>query len=113
MQPNNPTELDHSPYLPLTSANIKFGYLDSSVVPSSDRAKANNIDGRQSGSLAWKSEYFSPTTLRKYCIDSLSSWGRLLMRASKTDSDISQASYPSPLLSHHCRQAIWQWTHPK
>jgi len=61
---NNTTDLDHNPYSTLTTGDIKFGYFESSVVPSSNRAKAHINGGRQPGSLARKSEYFSPTTFR-------------------------------------------------
>jgi len=47
--------LTHTPYCILTSADIKLGYFESSVVPSSNQAK-ENIGGTQLGSVAWKSE---------------------------------------------------------
>ena len=43
--------LAHTPYRILTSADIRLGYFESSVVPSSNQAK-ENIGGTQSGSLA-------------------------------------------------------------
>ena len=43
--------LAHTPYCILTSADIKLGYFESSVVPSSNQAK-ENIGGTQSVSLA-------------------------------------------------------------
>lgn len=42
----------HIPYNILTSADIKFGYFESSVMPSSDIAKEYIIGGSQSGSLS-------------------------------------------------------------
>ena len=43
--------LTHIPYSILTSADIKLGYFESSVVPSSNQTK-ENVGGTQSGSLA-------------------------------------------------------------
>jgi len=43
--------LIHTPYCILTSADIKLGYFESSVVPSSNQAKENN-GGTQLGSVA-------------------------------------------------------------
>ena len=86
--------LTHIPYCILTSADIKLGYFDSSVVPSSNETK-ENVGGTQPGSLARKSEYISPMSFRRCRNDRLSSNGRLAMRTSKTASDFFQESYPS------------------
>lgn len=41
-----------NPYSTLTSGNIKFGYFEYSVVPSSNEPKENIVGGSQPGSLA-------------------------------------------------------------